>query len=349
MTPSPASPGNWSFMSFRPPHCPLDSCRSSSRPSFRYRSRGSFRRDCDGRTVQRFLCLHCRRSFSTQTFRVDYRLRRPTLWTAVFEGLVSKLTLRQMARLRHCSRKSLALRLVRFGEHCRAFHLERLERAQRRGGLPGRFQLDELETYEHDRRLCPLSVPVLMERRSYFVVCAQAAPLPARGSLRPKDQERKEKRDLQLGVRRSGSRAAVARSFELLKHVAGGTARLELQTDEKPSYASEARRCFGASLNHKRYSSRAPRVHGSPLFPINHTLAQMRDSISRLVRRTWASSKRARFLDLHQWIWIAWRNYVRGITNEAPRTTPAMALRVFPVQLSISELVALRVFRSRST
>jgi hypothetical protein len=190
---------------------------------------------------------------------------------------------------------------------------------------------------------------VLIESETFFVVCAHAVPLAARGSLRPKDKERKEKRDLELGVRKSGSRAAVARSFELLSHAVGRTAWVELETDEKPSYASEARRCFGRRFHHERHSSRAPRVHGSPLFPINHTLAQMRDSISRLVRRTWASSKRARFLELHQWIWIAWRNYVRGITNEAPRTTPAMALRVYPVQLTIAELVARRIFSSRAT
>ena len=69
---------------------------------------------------------------------------------------------------------------------------------------------------------------------------------------------------------------------------------------------------------------RARRDRANPLFAINHTLAMLRDGVSRLVRRSWAASKRSRKLQLHLWIWACWRNYVRGITNRAPRVTPAM-------------------------
>jgi len=40
-----------------------------------------------------------------------------------------------------------------------------------------------------------------------------------------------------------------------------------------------------------------------------------------------------------------WRNYVRGITNKAPETTPAMALRIAPRPLGVAELLA--VLKSR--
>jgi hypothetical protein len=38
----------------------------------------------------------------------------------------------------------------------------------------------------------------------------------------------------------------------------------------------------------------------------------MRDGISRLVRRSWGASKLRARLELHAWIWVVWRNYVRG-------------------------------------
>src|SRR6185436_20562274 len=333
-------------MAFAPPYCPNPACPSHAEGRARMRPRSSFRRKCDGRTVSRFACDRCKKSCSTQTFRLDYRLRRTDLWTGVFMSLCSKVTLRQSARYHRCNRKTIAARLKLFGEHCKKLHLGVLEHARSRGGIQGSFQLDELETYETDRRLFPLTVPVLIERRSYFVLWSETAPLPARGGLRPADKTRKEAIEKATGVkRRSGSRAAVARAFELLERVVPPEGPVHVQSDAKHSYASELKKRFGERVVHGRYSSKAPRVYGSALFPINHTLAMMRDCISRLVRRTWAASKQAVWHERHQWIWIVWRNYVRGITNKAPETTPAMALRIAPRPLGVAELLA--VIRSR--
>ena len=98
---------------------------------------------------------------------------------------------------------------------------------------------------------------------------------------------------------------------------------------------------------HERHSSTARRDYGNPLFPINHTLAMMRDGISRLVRRSWAAAKLRQKLELHAWIWIAWRNYVRGITNRWPRRTPAMVLGVEAKRWRPSEICAWRVLPRR--
>src|SRR4029079_10018666 len=116
--------------------------------------------------------------------------------------------------------------------------------------------------------------------------------------------------------------------------------KVRVQTDEKHTYAAELKKRFGERLQHAPHSSKAPRVYGSALFPINHTLAMMRDCISRLVRRTWAASKQAVWLERHQWMWLVWRHYVRGITNKAPETTPAMALKIAPRPLGVAELLA---------
>ena len=81
-------------MQFQPAFCPCASPDCATRPSFQYQRRGTFTRLCDGRQVQRFQCKACGRTFSTQTFRVDYRLRSPTLDRAVVLLLISKVTQR---------------------------------------------------------------------------------------------------------------------------------------------------------------------------------------------------------------------------------------------------------------
>jgi hypothetical protein len=144
-------------------------------------------------------------------------------------------------------------------------------------------------------------------------------------------------------VRRSGSREAVETCFDTLARSHAPRGPVLVETDKKTSYRTILRKRFGARLAHERHSSKAKRDYGNPLFPINHTLAMMRDGISRLVRRNWGASKLRARLELHAWIWAVWRNYVRGITNESPRVTPAMALRVEKERWRPSEIGAWRV------
>jgi transposase-like protein len=325
-------------MRFWPTYCPYAACPSRTEGRFQASPWGTFLRKCDGRPAQRFRCSSCLRTFSSQTFRLDYRLQRPRLHLDLWPLFISKVTHRQAARVLDCTRKSVAHRLDLLGQHCRQFHRARLD--ERPGGLcGGPYQLDELETYEHRRRLQPLTVPVLIHRRSYFVVHAQVASLPCRGGLRAAERRRKERLEAQFGVRRSGSRRAVEDCFERLVPFLGRASGQIVETDCKSTYPGCIQRALGQRIQHQRTPSKLKRDRANPLFPINHTLAQMRDGLSRLVRRTWAASKQAERLAHHLWIWICWRNYVRGVTNWARSTTPGMIVGATRRPLERDELL----------
>jgi hypothetical protein len=229
------------------------------------------------------------------------------------------------------------------GEHCERFHRWRLSRAKGRVPSSSIFQLDELETFEHNRRLAPVTMPVLIERKSYFVVDLKSASLPARGGLRKRDRERKGAREKLHGRRRSGSVKAVESCIATLSSMWKEGRAAHVQTDRKETYPSILKRRFARSVVHERHSSTARRDYANPLFPINHTLAMMRDGISRLVRRTWAASKLKERLDRHAWIWAVWRNYVRTVTNKTPKITPAMAIGIEEKRWKMSEICAWRV------
>ena len=68
----------------------------------------------------------------------------------------------------------------------------------------------------------------------------------------------------------------------------------------------------------------------------------LRDGLSRLVRRNCAHSKEREKLEWHLWIYIAWRNYVRAITNLRPGESAAMVAGLVPRMLEISELLQWR-------
>jgi len=164
-----------------------------------------------------------------------------------------------------------------------------------------------------------------------------------RGRLRPSAQEKKAADEALYGKRRSGSRDAVRRTLNLLREMLPEGMLVNIQTDRKSTYRSLIRIIFSDCLgSHVRESSRRRRDYSNVLFPINHTLAMMRDGISRLVRRSWGVSKHRQRLDDHLAIWIAYRNYIRGITVKSPNVTPAMVLAIHHRPKSVREILAWR-------
>jgi hypothetical protein len=232
------------------------------------------------------------------------------------------------------------------GEHARHWNANQLAKS---GGLEGSFSMDELETFETDRLVRPVTVPVLMQRKTLFIIYAEAAPLPPRGRLNVFRQLRKERDDRIFGPRKCGSRAAVKRTFEALYRATKKERFLEIVTDRKASYRKVIGELFADyPKNHIQESSKKRRNRGNVLFPINHTLAMMRDGVSRLVRRNWGAAKLRSRLTEHLWIWIVYRNFVREIKVDE-KLTPAMAAGVCSDPMQPSEIFRWRVFSPLSS
>ena len=331
-------------MQFRPPFCPNPDCPSRAREAaFRYRRIGTYLRRCDGRTVQRFRCNACRREFSTQTFRLDYRFRLPHHDGAIFRALVSKTTHRQTARMLGIDRKTVHLRLRRWGPALRELHEAALDSLAARGGLDGIACLDELETFERNRRLEPVTVPFLVDASRFFVVGVEPDTLPARGHLRLRDRERKLALERKRGRRRNHSNRAVGRVLATWARAHAADRTPYLITDRKSTYARQFMKAFPErGRRHVRVDSKASRTRGNPLFPVNHTLAMARDQVSRLVRRSWGASKCRHRLRDHLWIWVAWRNYARRLTNRSKGVTPGVAVGAARRMAAIPELLRWR-------
>ena len=331
-------------MRFEPPFCPNPTCASRARKgSFRYRRMGSYRRICDGRDVQRFQCHTCKRSFSTQTFRLDYRYKLPHHDGLIFRALVSKVTHRQTARMLGIDRKSVERRLRRWGPVMKELHETALAAMASRGGMNGTYCLDELETFEQNRRLKPVTVPVLVDANRFFVVATEVATLPARGNLKLRDRKKKRELELVSGKRRNQSNRAVLSCLEAWAKAHSPELTPRLISDKKSSYSRLYMKAFdGRRREHVRVASGKTRSRSNPMFPVNHTLAMTRDQVSRLVRRSWGASKqRARLRD-HLWIWVAWRNYVRRLTNGTRGVTPGVAVGAARRMATVPELLRWR-------
>ena len=324
---------------FHPARCPYRSCSAhhAPRPGF-YKRHGSYVARCRPHPIPRFICRSCGRSFSRQTFRMDYRDHRPDLNARLFELLASGIGLRQSARMLHLSRNSTERKFRKIGRHLRRLNLNL------RGPLPpqARLQLDEFETFEGRRNTRPLSVPVLIEAESRFLIWAEAVTIPPSGKMTPARRQAIAWEQRRRGKRRNCSHLGVWRTLRRGAALCGNLQRVRLATDEKVTYPGLAERAFGAQrLVHTTTNSREPRTVENPLFAINHTEAIARDLTGRLRRESWLVSKKRRYLDLALHIFMAYRNYVRRRFNHDDASA-AQRLGFLPRRLRVGELLSWR-------
>jgi len=322
---------------FIPIRCPNTDCRAHRDPVPGFFVREGFYRPlCRSHPVPRFRCRVCQRGFSRQTFRADRRQKKPSINAACLDLMVSCVGMRQAARVLRVARRTVERRFAWLARHAADFQANRLAAAR----LPGPFQLDELESFEANRYQ-PVTVPVLIERRSLFIVATAVGPLRRKGRLSPRQRLRRAEHEARHGRRPSESRQAVRRVLGSLRAAAAPAAPVVLESDEKPLYGRLGRDLLGKRFSWHTHSASARRDRRNPLFPINHTNARLRHFLARLRRRTWCVTKRREWLQAHLRIAALWSNFCRGITNRTG-TTPAQVLGLTPRRYRPEEVLGWR-------
>ena len=326
---------------FNPPRCPHPDCAAHSierRGNTRFYVRyGYYHPKCRAHRVPRFKCRECGRSFSRQTFRQDYRDHKPHLNAKLLELLAHGLGLRQSAAMLKLSRRCTEMKARKMSAHLD--HLNRNLLDQFPEGCS--FQLDEMETFENERTVMPLTVPVLIEQESMFVVDARSAPIRPSGQMSRKRLLAIRKREKAEGRRENHSRGCIKRVLREGAKYCKRLSRVRIDTDEKTVYPSLIRKAFGRDHEHRQFSSRSPRDTTNPLFPINHMNAMARYLTGRMRRRSWLASKRGRLLDLQFHVFKAYKNFVRPRFN-GEKKTPGMVLGMVHERLAPTDLVSWR-------
>ncbi len=324
---------------FKPPRCPYRPCSQHKSPARKFCIRhGTYAPRCRSRRVQRFRCLSCKRTFSRQTFRADYRDQKPHLNAVLFTMIASGIGIRQSARNLGLTLRCTELKLRKIGRHLRRLNLNL------QGQLPAEAKLhfDEIETYEGQRNTRPLSVPILIESETRFIIWAESATIRPRGTMTKKRLKAIADAEKRHGIRKDRSRRSVRRTLQRGAKLARTSRTVLLNTDEKLSYPSIANRTYGkARLSHQKTNSKLARWTWNPLFAINSEEAIMRDLMGRLRRESWLVSKKRRFLDLALQLHATYRNIVRKRFNR-DEESPAQLLGFLPRRLSPTEVLSWR-------
>lgn len=331
-----------------PPRCPHRDCGHHDKPEGRWFLRkGTYWPLCRSRPLKRFHCKGCGRSFSVQTFRMDRWDKKPWLNSNVLGDLASGIGLRETARRQGLARSSLTAKSRKIARHCRRLHRNMIR--QINTGLT--FQMDEAVTFEQDRGTNHVGYAVMIHAPSYMILGHRAESMAPQGMQSEERKKQIQAREAKEGKRRDQTRRAlIAVAFsmvESLRHRKEVPTGIQIRTDKKSTYGEilqlvMKRRLPGVHLDHRTYKGDGyKRDWMNPLFRINHSLALLRDRVSRLRRRSWLVSKRRRFLNLMATTFVCVRNYIRPWKN-GEQQSPAQRAGALSRRITFKECLGWR-------
>jgi transposase-like protein len=307
-----------------PPQCSNDTCQNQRMVRYgSFSRRGSFER------VQRYRCPTCKKTKSSATGSPSWWEKKPHINGQLLGLLASKVSMRRSAMLLGVNRRTIHRKLARFAEvagRCLNKNLQATRNFDPQEGDPetdhfaaNRKPKINSTTYKHvvfdevitkeTTKFKPLAIALLVANPSRVLIGFELGDMEAQESLLAEGEAR-------FGPRKDERAAAITSLLKRSKiHLESAPVIL---TDKDPLYPSVIHSVIPDSI-HVRIKSR--RAHSSgqgelkkvgfdPFFSLNHTAAMMRDSVSRLVRRTWAISRSKERLKDHLTIYQWFHNEV---------------------------------------
>lgn len=275
--------------------CPICSLRfkRSRKSDSQIIKDGFFYRSSDRKKAQRYYCKACSKSFSSATLGNCYKQKKRHLNSKIARLLSGVVSLRESARILNINRKTVNRKLIFMGERAK-LELERFNQQHPKATV---VLFDDLETFEHTK--CkPLSIGLMVEETSRRVLGYNVSRMPAKGLLAKISVKKYGKRVDERPRKRA---ELFVKMKELIKK------DCLIKSDECPYYLKPMKRFF-PEANHKTFKGRSSAIVGQgelkkigfdPLFSLNHTCATLRARTSRLIRRTWCTTKKPDRLDLH--------------------------------------------------
>jgi transposase-like protein len=282
------------------PYCNVSSKTSDASPVIV--CNGHFKRKSDGQKIQKYFCKSCSRNFSSATTHACVNQNKRHLNTRIRNLYASGMTIRGTARYFSVSRTTVVRKLIFIGTQ-----IDMKLDSRNKLYPPARVvEFDDVITFEHTK-LKPISIIIAVVSGERRILGVQVASMPSFGKL-------KEKSIQKYGKREDSRKQAREALFERIKpHV---DPKAIIKSDESPHYPKDVKKHFPLAV-HQTFKGRRGCVVGQgelkaigfdPLFSLNHSAAMLRANMSRLMRRTWNTTKKMERLWLHLLIYLDFHN-----------------------------------------
>jgi hypothetical protein len=275
-----------------------------------YRKKGYRKPKHNHQPVPIYQCKACDRYFSATQQKPIRQQHRPDLNQRIFEFAISGASMRRIALLLGCAKRTVQRKIVHLARQAQKAHVQHLAQIQ-----TAYVMMDELETFVH-ARYRKVSVPVVVRVKTgeilAFAVCRIPANKPLGGAgigpLPPGGQP------WIINDRPKRVPAMLHAMKPCLKSPA------TIATDGEGSYSAWIKKALPGVVHQVFHSPREtslgrakkkatgePREH-DPLFAINVLHAKMRNDLARLGRKTWTTTKEISGLRNHLRLYVAWTN-----------------------------------------
>ena len=292
-----------------PPFCPNPACalhyRTPSGERWCVKS-GRYPTALHG-AVQRYRCRRCGVRFSTQTFSIDYYVKRRIDYHRLLNQLKSTSSCRDMGRELRVSTATVANRTDRLCRSMLAAHL-RIAGGHR---VAEPLVADGFESFTVSQYF-PNNIHLLVGKRSQYLYGCNHVTIRRKGRMSPAQRQRRE--ELERANRFGGRSlehafaALLCDCTSLFSH----DQPLLLYTDEKREYVRALERARLAAFHQIRISSHKPRTVTNPLFAANYLDRQIRKDQANHVRETVCFARNVNNAMSRLVVYFTYHNYLKA-------------------------------------
>jgi hypothetical protein len=284
--------------------------------------------------------MHCRRSFSCQTFATDYWLKRPDILPRLMTKTCGGMANRQIARDLHVAPTTIDRQLARLGRHCLLWHQRQLDTMT----PPVDITIDGFESFELSQYF-PFHHHLAVDNHSGFFLGFTDSPLRRKGRMTAHQKRRRLQLEQKFG--RPDPQAVRKDVTHLLAVLTRHSRSMIIRSDEHRAYP-QAISSLTCPVVHRVTNSAQRRNNRNELWEINLLDLLIRHASGNHKRQTLAWSKRRQSSAYRLAVFLVWRNYVNRRWEKRSRRTPAMEAGICKQPLTVAEVLAVRLLPTRN-
>ena len=288
--------------------CPAFECCSKGKKrqgKQRFSPHGTFYRTSESKTIHRWICRDCGKTFSQATLDPCFGQKKRRANLQIGRLLCSGVSQRRIAILLSLHRTTVIRKFHFIAEQARLDQPKYIERF-RKDPL-GEVIFDEMETFEHSK-LKPVSLVIVISAKRE-ILHVELARMPAKGLLARLSRKK-------YGKRKDERPQALRKTFKEILPLIRQDALFK--SDKNPRYPSALKQRFPKAKHVTTKGGRAcvvgqgelKRLVWDPIFALNHTAAMFRANMNRLFRKTWCTTKTLRGLSDHLAIYARYHNRI---------------------------------------
>lgn len=261
---------------------------------------GFYFRSSDSKYIQRWRCKACKKTVSSATGTACFGQNKRRVNEPLRKLLGMNFTQRAAARFLKINKTTVARKQNFLSIQCLNRQRKYLRNKYKKSLLE--VQFDEMESFEHSK-MKPLSIALAVCAQTREILDLQVRVMPAKGRLAKKSRAKYGKR---ADDRADGMKELFANIDEYVAEKAIFT------SDKNPKYPRWLRR-HSKDWLHKTVKGQRGCIVGQgelkktrfdPIFSLNHTCAMIRANVSRLIRKTWVTTKKMHCLQEHLYIYM---------------------------------------------